>query len=399
MRNLAIAKLCSLVLLCAGCATGPTATANSELSDSLLTWSMRADSSRGGTRTFAIGEDFALVAPDVDAFGYSLGRLSGRTRAIQWRFPLQFRSESAPAYLSEDWLIGGRICDLSEKQRWCIDAQTGVLQWFTPDAQTGEWGLVADPVFRSDFAYIALLSGAIREVDLRTGAHRILPARSLPRGNAIIAGILGMQVSGDTLFVASAAPDTTRRPRLGYQYLYLISLPSGELLTRFDPPDDSTHVAGGNILSFRNLLIFNTGSMAQTVAIDKTTGRVAWRYRYDGGGPFTLPKVVGDTGFIAGNDLYVHVVDLRTGVRIRRSRIPTTGSLSNGLVVCKDHIIAASDYLYVFERGGSMNWRRLFGGPEEPWIRSVSLLGFPTLVGETVVTPLRDYIVGLKCPQ
>lgn len=388
--------LCILSSLLLACEPTPTSTQVEALRDSLISWQLRADSGRGEARTLPIGSDFVTVFARRNGQTSGVGRLDGSSLRTVWSLPLTFPGSNIEAGGGFLRRAGSRICSIAEWQRWCVDEDSGVLLWSTPDANTGESGLVARPIFRSDFAYIALKSGAIREVDLVNGQDRVLPARTLPRGDAIIAGTLGMQVSSDTLLVASAAPDTTRRPRLGYQYLYLISLPSGQLLTRFDPPDDSTHVAGGAILSFQNLLILNAGSVPQTVAIEKSTGRVVWRYRYDGPSPWTLPHVVGDTGFIAGNDLHVHAVNLRTGQRINRSTVPTTGSLINGLVVCKNHIIAASDYLYAFERDGAMKWRRLFGGEEESWIQAVSTLGFPTLAGETVVAPLRDFLVGLK---
>jgi outer membrane protein assembly factor BamB len=297
-------------------------------------------------------------------------------------------------------LVGGSLRQVHPIDDWSLDAASGRTNWrrrydalsvldsFPVASAVGaRWGVVGHP------------DGRLTRIDLATGSRVLSARRFLPvTGNGRRDGIRAVGVSGDTIFVAEVAP-SPRGLRFGLLTLWQLDAATGDSLLATRMPDDTT-TADEWLEVYRDLVIAPSATRLGWLAFERATGRVRWFLAPDipGAMSSTRPIFFRDTMWVAGWDLTVSAVDPASGRTLWRAR-GLSGSLSGGIVLCRDRIYATDDRTtYLIDRPSGRVVRQVFGRPDVTAQGPDSPTAGGARAGDIAVFPLRDFIAGLECP-
>jgi outer membrane protein assembly factor BamB len=313
----------------------------------------------------------AADADRVYAILQGVSAYSARDGSLAWRTPLE---SYAPRNLS----IGGGRVYAAEAVVHALDVNAGTVLWrFRPDANAS----LGRSAFAGGVLYFGTASHRVYALDAATG--RELWRTDVGPEWQFASTVRGVAASGDTVY---AGVDQWRAEN-GYitsGWLVALDRTTGRVLWRFQTGagNDRNSVSASPVVAGRLLLASDASSNA-VFAVDRFTRQEVWRLRGEHGfvGFFEAPVVRGDTVFAASGDAHAYAADLATGRLLWRTPTPAA---NQSFALCGRQFLVNYLGIGVLDAGTGRLVRTAYDGDEE----------FPT--SGFAVTGGRVYVLGNK---
>jgi outer membrane protein assembly factor BamB len=311
-------------------------------------WTFSTEGPIRGAATVAGG---AVFVGSGDGRVYALDEADGRLR---WAF------ETGGAVTSTPAVVGGGVYAASRDGRlYALDAADGRLRWSASfgDDLPYAWGFdlyLSSPTVAGGAVYVGSGDGHVYAFDAATGAQRwAFDAGARVRSSPAVAG--------GTVYVGSMDGRFFALDAAGGQPRWTFTVDGAD----DDPADfgfDRSAVVSSPAVAGR-LVLFGSRD-GNLYALDRATGREAWRSRHGTSWVITSPAVHDGTVYAGSSDgLFVQAVDLATGAE--RWRYETTSPVWSSPAVAGGLVFvgSGSGTLYALDAAsGAPAWRFAAGG-------------------------------------
>lgn len=218
-----------------------------------------------------------------------------------------------------------------------LDAVTGAFRWkVSPDDSIIQSFGAAD----GKAYYTGTRGQKVHALALPGGA--VLWSNDLTRPDWLKANVVGLAVSGDTVYATGIIRRTTA---IVPRDIFIVALDrnNGRELWRYETGNGGDHVVYSAPLITPQFVIMPDERERVVFALDRQTGSRRWSVYTDSswGGPGPIPSVSGSVVYFGSSDQYVYAVSLATGALIWKTK--TVASVT--------HVAACGDYLFANNQG------------------------------------------------
>lgn len=239
-----------------------------------------------------------------------------------------------------------------------VDAVNGAYRWTVSpdDSIIQSFGAADDRAY-----YIGTRGQKVHALGLPGG--NVLWSTDLTRSDWVKANVIGVAVSGDTVYASGIIRRTDAiKPR----DIFIVALDrnSGRELWRYETNYGGDHVVYAAPLVTAELLILPDERERVVFAIDRQTGVRRWGAYTDSlwGGPGPIPSVADGVVYFGSSDQYIYAVSLTTGSLIWKTK--TVASLRH-VVACGDHVFGNNLGVEILDRRTGKLIREVVAGEDD----------------------------------
>ncbi|MDQ6736281.1 MAG: PQQ-like beta-propeller repeat protein [Gemmatimonadota bacterium] len=229
----------------------------------------------------------------------------------------------------------GRACIADRPAIACVDALTGRVLWRAkPDSSA----VYSESDMDGDTWYFGEMNHKVYALEVATGAQRW--TTDIAPDAQYTTRIFGVAVRGDTVYATTVRWLTWNGGSLVGD-LVALDRTTGRLLWRYTTPAGARGGIQGPPLLTDRFAILNDAYAHVLIGVDRITGREAWRTANDASGYInaeTAPIVIADSVFSGSSDTQIYSVDATNGAL--RWRVIGSGDAIGSLAVCNHTIIA-----------------------------------------------------------
>ncbi len=309
--------------------------------------------------------------------GAAVRAFDARTGRTVWRTQLR---QGRPIGAENISVAGGRAFVAGADSVYALMAATGKRLWaFQPDAQAALCLIAAD----AEAVYVGTRSHRVYALAANSG--EVLWWTDVGPAWEFLGIVNGVTASGDTIYV-NALQYLNQGGSLRAGHVIALDRDTGAELWRFTGPDDHNDATHAPLVAGRLLLVSSVHATehepGRFYALDRFSGREAWRVNTAGLGPSEAPALRGNTAYVGAGDTYVYAADLPSGALRWSQR--TDGSVA-AVALCRSTLVINNSELRVLDPETGRVLQRLLGGEGQD---------FPT--SAFAVSGNRAFVVGFR---